>query len=223
MILLAFLVFSYDIIVERKKYMKCPVCGGVNKIGSSYCVYCGAKLEKVCPVCGAEVKDTDSFCSNCGSSVNSEKKQNTEKIRISYDMKDGELGFRYAALVSYVLLIAEIVYSGILIFTRIMKTHIFDVSYTSLFVSYSIPFFRIVVLVLSCLCYTGLKKGEKTSFVLLLIIHGLLFVKALRSFVTALHLIPSSIALTAILYLASMVLYGLSFVYFLKRRSFWHY
>lgn len=203
--------------------MKCPVCGGVNKDGSAYCEYCGAKLESVCPNCGEEVNNEDSFCSNCRNNVNGEKKGKKDgSRRISYDMKVGGLGFRYASFVSYVLLIAEIVYSGILIFTRIMKTHIFDVSYTSLFVSYSIPFFRIVVLVLSCLCYAGLKKGEKTSFVLLLIIHGLLFIKALRSFVTALHLIPSSIALTAILYLVMMVLYVLSFVYFLKRRSFWH-
>ncbi len=187
--------------------MKCPVCGGVNKDGSSYCEYCGAGLKSACSGCG-----NASSCDKC-------KKKGE---RISYDTKVDGMGFRYAALVSYVLLIAEIVYSGVLVFMKVLNTRFFDVTYTSVFVSYSIPFFRIVVLVLSCLCYTGLKKREKTAYVLLLIIHCLLFVKALRALVTALLLIPSSIAFTSIFYFASIVYYVLSFVYFLKRRSYWH-
>ena len=53
--------------------IKCPKCGKINKKGSSFCAYCGAKLKekskKVCPYCGSKVRPQDNFCSNCGASL----------------------------------------------------------------------------------------------------------------------------------------------------------
>lgn len=65
--------------------MKCPMCGEMNKLATSFCEYCGARLEPhasdessglligvpalICATCGAIVLPGETKCDNCGHAI----------------------------------------------------------------------------------------------------------------------------------------------------------
>jgi class 3 adenylate cyclase/tetratricopeptide (TPR) repeat protein len=46
--------------------MKCPICGGLNPEGKTYCGDCAAPLPQRCPACGTENPASNKFCGSCG-------------------------------------------------------------------------------------------------------------------------------------------------------------
>ena len=57
--------------VEVERYVKCPECGALVKVGSKFCSECGKQMptDKYCSECGAKINATAKFCTNCGSKV----------------------------------------------------------------------------------------------------------------------------------------------------------
>jgi class 3 adenylate cyclase/tetratricopeptide (TPR) repeat protein len=49
--------------------MKCPICGGLNPEGKTYCGDCAAPLPQRCPACGAENPASNKFCGSCGAGL----------------------------------------------------------------------------------------------------------------------------------------------------------
>ncbi len=57
----------------------CPACGKPAKVGQTFCISCGFKLnEVICPSCGKIVKISQNFCISCGANLSELIK--TEKI-----------------------------------------------------------------------------------------------------------------------------------------------
>jgi class 3 adenylate cyclase/predicted ATPase len=49
--------------------MSCGSCGTENPAGASFCMACGAKLERRCPNCGASAPPEARFCMSCGTQL----------------------------------------------------------------------------------------------------------------------------------------------------------
>jgi hypothetical protein len=50
--------------------MKCPSCKKANKLGSRYCIECGAILKPIyCSICGATNPDGLEQCLECGKTL----------------------------------------------------------------------------------------------------------------------------------------------------------
>jgi class 3 adenylate cyclase/tetratricopeptide (TPR) repeat protein len=49
--------------------MSCGSCGTENPAGASFCMACGARLERRCPNCGAAAPPEARFCMSCGSQL----------------------------------------------------------------------------------------------------------------------------------------------------------
>src|ERR687895_478088 len=49
--------------------MHCGSCGTENPAGASFCMACGARLERRCPNCGAAAPPEARFCMSCGTQL----------------------------------------------------------------------------------------------------------------------------------------------------------
>src|ERR687893_284172 len=49
--------------------MNCGSCGTENPAGASFCMACGARLERRCPNCGAAAPPEARFCMSCGTQL----------------------------------------------------------------------------------------------------------------------------------------------------------
>lgn len=198
--------------------MKCPECGGVNRPGSKYCEYCGASLSQFCPECGERIDKDKSYCPNCGAEVDPGK---SLPEKVSYNFKAGDTGFRYAWVVSKVLLPLEAVLSILLVITGGSAHSVHLPGYFSYTASSVVPPYSIALFVLSVVACTGIGKFKKSSYVLLLIIHALLLLRDVGGIRRCLLFISSPDVLWLILYSAALVCHILSLIYFVKRESFY--
>src|SRR5918996_2878512 len=49
--------------------MNCGSCGTENPAGASFCMACGARLERRCPSCGVAAPPEARFCMSCGTQL----------------------------------------------------------------------------------------------------------------------------------------------------------
>jgi membrane protease subunit (stomatin/prohibitin family) len=59
---------GHQIIIENK----CPHCGKNLPAKAQFCMFCGARVEKIkttCPHCGSEILPGSLFCNNCGEKI----------------------------------------------------------------------------------------------------------------------------------------------------------
>ena len=198
--------------------MKCPKCGGINKDGSKYCQYCGERFSPLCPKCGASVNEKYEYCPECGAFLEREGKK---MKKVEYNLKDGDVGFRYAYVVSYVLLFVEAALSLMSIIKGFSSQRIYGPGYYSYSSYGTFPPYSIVILVLSIVSYFGLKNFKKSSYVIVMIIHALLLLRDLGYMKTYIFNAGSAFLLYALLALVELALHILSLVYFIKRSKYY--
>lgn len=199
--------------------MKCPECGGINKDGSKYCQYCGEKFSRVCPGCGKVVDEGYAYCPDCGAKLDKEEKK---QKRVEYDLKDGDIGFRYAYVVSNVLLFVEAAWCILSIIMSFTSYRTSGPGYYSFSSFASIPPYSITLLVLSLVSYFGLKDFKKSSYVILIVIHALLLLRDITYIRSYFFFYGYGIfILYGILAVIALVLNTLSLVYFVKRKKYY--
>lgn len=55
-----------------EEIIKCPKCGALIDINSTFCFACGFQIKSeilVCSNCGADVKTNQNFCKECGNKL----------------------------------------------------------------------------------------------------------------------------------------------------------
>ncbi len=202
--------------------MKCPECGGINKDGSRYCQYCGKKFpsEDICPRCGKRLDESCAYCPECGAKIEKENKKVLKKIE--YNLKDCENGFRYGYVVSNVLLLVEVAYCILCIIMGFTSSRIYGRGYYSYSSSASVPAYTILILVFSLVSYSGLRNFKKSSYVFLIIIHALLFLRDFGYIKRYLFFYSYGIYIFyGILALVALALHVLSLIYFVKRSRYY--
>jgi class 3 adenylate cyclase/tetratricopeptide (TPR) repeat protein len=82
--------------------VKCPRCGGENRVGVRFCEECGTRLTLACAKCGADVPPEKRYCGACGASIAAPAttryrspqeylpRHLVEKIHLSRDLLQGE-------------------------------------------------------------------------------------------------------------------------------------
>lgn len=198
--------------------MKCPKCGGINRDGSKYCQYCGENFASLCPKCGASINEKYEYCPQCGAKLEREGKK---LKKVEYNLRDGDVGFRYAYLVSYVLLFLEVAVSLFSIIKGFSSYRVSGPGYYSVSSYGSFPPYSTALLVLSIVTFSGLRNFKKSSFVILMVIHALLILRDFGYIKIYLFNAYGSFILYGILALVALVLHILSLVYFIKREKYY--